>query len=74
MADSSGTSDMSGPQHIIKGARVTEKTTHLSQRHNCYVIEVSVAADKLAIKRAVEELWSVRVLGVRTQMRIGKRR
>lgn len=60
--------------HVIKSARVTEKTTHLSERHNCFVFEVANTANKLDIKRAVEETWSVRVLSVRTQSRVGKSR
>jgi len=62
------------PHHIIKKARVTEKTTHAAQRYNCYVIEVSVSSTKTEIKSAVESAWSVRVIGLRTQMRVGKPR
>ena len=60
--------------HLIKSARVTEKTTHLAARHNCFVFEVAHTANKTDIRKAVEETWKVRVLGVRTQTRIGKSR
>jgi large subunit ribosomal protein L23 len=53
---------------------VTEKGTHLSERHNAYTFAVATIATKLDIKRAVEEMWSVRVVGVRTQNRKGKPR
>ena len=61
-----------GPHHVLKSSRVTEKTTHAAERYNCYVIEVTVSCNKSEIRDAVEGAWSVRVLGVRTQMRIGK--
>lgn len=60
--------------HVIKSAVVTEKTTHLAERHNCFVLEVSTASSKPEIQRAVEDSWGVRVLAVRTQMKVGKTR
>ena len=60
------------PHHIIKSSLVTEKTTHVAERYNCFVIEVSLFSDKLKIRQAVEEAWGVRVESVRTQMRVGK--
>ena len=62
------------PYQVIIRPLVTEKGTHLSDRHNAYTFEVNPLATKTDIKRAVEELWNVRVLEVRTQNRRGKPR
>jgi large subunit ribosomal protein L23 len=59
---------------VVLRPLVTEKGTHLSERHNAYTFAVHPAATKTDIKKAVEELWSVRVVGVRTQNRKGKTR
>ena len=62
------------PYQVVLRPLVTEKGTHLSERHNAYTFEVNAQATKTDIKKAVEELWDVRVVGVRTQNRIGKQR
>jgi large subunit ribosomal protein L23 len=62
------------PYQVVLHPLVTEKGTHLSERHNAYTFAVSPLATKSDIKHAVEELWSVRVIGVRTQNRKGKPR
>jgi len=62
------------PHQIILRPLVTEKGTHLSERYNAYTFEVNRLSTKQDIKRAVEGLWDVRVIGVRTQNRIGKPR
>ena len=59
---------------VIKRPLVTEKGMHASERLNSYSFEVHWLATKLDIKRAVEELWEVRVDKVRTQNRKGKPR
>ncbi|MBW3541599.1 MAG: 50S ribosomal protein L23 [Planctomycetes bacterium] len=62
------------PYQVVVRPLVTEKGTHLSERDNSYTFEVNAAATKTDIRRAVEELWNVRVLKVRTQNRKGKPR
>jgi large subunit ribosomal protein L23 len=62
------------PYQVVLGPLVTEKGTLLSERYNSYTFEVNQLATKSDIKRAVEELWNVRVLKVRTQNRVGKPR
>lgn len=62
------------PYQVILRPLVTEKGTELSERHNAYTFQVHRKADKLDIRQAVEELWSVRVRKVRTQNRKGKPR
>ncbi len=62
------------PYQVVFRPLVTEKGTHLSERHNSYTFEVNSQATKVDIKAAVQELWSVRVVKVRTQNRKGKPR
>ena len=62
------------PHQIVLRPLVTEKGTHSSEKYNQYPFEVQASATKPDIKRAVEELWNVRVLQVRTQNRKGKPR
>ena len=64
------------PHQIILAPLVTEKGTHQStnEHHNAYTFQVNLWANKLQIKHAVQELFNVRVQGVRTQLRVGKKR
>jgi large subunit ribosomal protein L23 len=62
------------PYQIVLRPLVTEKGTHISTRHNAYAFEVHPLATKADVKRAVESLWEVRVVAVRTQNRVGKPR
>ncbi len=50
---------------VIRKPLVTEKSTQASE-HNRFAFEVDRRATKTQIKRAVEELYEVRVLGVST--------
>lgn len=62
------------PYQVVIRPLVTEKGTHLSEKYNSYTFLVHSQASKLDIRRAVEELWGVRVVKVRTQNRVGKAR
>jgi large subunit ribosomal protein L23 len=62
------------PYQVILRPLVTEKGTHLSSRYNAYTFEVHPQANKLDIREAVQTLWNVRVVDVRTQTRVGKPR
>ena len=53
---------------------VTEKGMHQSTEYNQYAFEVNTLATKDDVRRAVEELFEVRVEKVRTQNRCGKPR
>ena len=53
---------------------VTEKGTFQSQAMNAYSFEVAAEANKTQIKEAIEKLYDVRVLDVRTANRKGKLR
>jgi len=62
------------PYQVVIRPLITEKATHLSERHNAYTFEVNPLATKTEIKAAVESLFNVKVLDVRTQNRRGKMR
>lgn len=62
------------PHQVILRPLVTEKGVHQSTRLNAYAFAVHAQADKSDIRSAVESLWNVRVLDVRTQTRRGKPR
>ncbi len=60
------------PYRIIKKPVISEKSTMMSERENKYVFEVATDANKIQIKRAVEEIFSVGVTKVRTMRIRGK--
>ncbi len=63
------------PVHqVILRPLVTEKGMHRSTRHNAYAFEVNRLATKIDVRRAVEELFNVKVLKVYIQNRKGKPR
>ncbi|OUX37223.1 MAG: 50S ribosomal protein L23 [Kiritimatiellaceae bacterium TMED266] len=59
---------------LIKQVLLTEKGTRLSEEENKYLFRVSMNANKIEIKRAVEELFNVRVMAVNTMRRKGKKK
>ena len=59
---------------IIKKPLVTEKTTFNASANNRYAFQVDHRASKGQIKRAVEDIYGVRVLSVATQVRKGQMR
>src|SRR5438132_851477 len=62
------------PHQIILRPLVTEKGMHRSSRYNAYAFEVSRMATKHDVRRAVEELFNVKVIHVHTLNRKGKPR
>lgn len=62
------------PHQIILRPLVTEKGFHKAERCNAYAFEVNRLAGKEDIRRAVEELFDVKVVRVNTQNRKGKPR
>jgi large subunit ribosomal protein L23 len=56
---------------ILLRPLVTEKGVHRASRNNQYAFEIHRQATKNDVKRAVEELFSVKVEKVRTQTRRG---
>jgi len=59
---------------IIRRPIITEKGSVLKDENNQLVFEVNLGANKSEIKKAVEKLFKVTVLSVRTQNRLGKRK
>lgn len=63
---------MTDPHQIIRRPLVTEKTSFLTERDNKVAFEVARSANKLEIKKAVEQLFSVKVVEVHTLSMHGK--
>lgn len=63
---------MKDAYRIIRRPLLTEKADALREAHNQYSFEVDRSANKIEIKRAVEELFEVGVVDVRTAMIHGK--
>jgi large subunit ribosomal protein L23 len=60
--------------NVIIKPLVTEKTTHQQETRNVYAFQVAQHANKIQIRHAVEQLYKVKVLDVRTLNRKGKPR
>lgn len=60
--------------NVLVRPLVTEKGTKLSQIRNAFSFEVNPDANKAQIKQAVEKIYNVKVLEVRTANRKGKPR
>jgi len=60
--------------NVIIKPLVTEKSTHLQQTRNAYAFQVAQWANKPQIRQAVERLYDVKVVDVRTMNRKGKPR
>jgi len=58
---------------IIQRPVITEKSTVLKETLNRYVFHVDVKANKMQIRRAVEQMFNVKVKDVRTTVLRGKR-
>ncbi len=63
---------MTDPREILKRPLITEKGTVHREATNTYQFEVAREANKLQIKQAVEKLFSVKVVSVRTALQHGK--
>ena len=59
---------------VIKTARLTEKGTRQGEKLNQYTVVADMHANKFEIKKAVEELFKVKVLRVNTMNVGGKLR
>ena len=62
------------PHQILLRPLVTEKGYHKAEKLNAYTFEVNRMASKDDIRKAVEELFEVKVVRVNTQNRKGKPR
>ncbi|MBA2114457.1 50S ribosomal protein L23 [Bremerella alba] len=59
---------------VILRPLVTEKGVQVSEDLNQYTFEIAPVATKLDVRRAIEELFDVKVASVKTQTRKGKSR
>jgi len=62
------------PHKIIIRPVITEKTTRLKASSGVICFEVARGANKIEIKRAIEQLFKTKVAEVRTQAKTGKTR
>lgn len=62
------------PHQVIFRPLVTEKGVHQAEKLNAYAFEIHPNATKADVRNAVQSLWNVRVVEVRTQTRRGKPR
>lgn len=63
---------MRDPRTVVRRALITEKGTLLREVRNQYLFEVQRDANKIDIKRAIEQIFHVKVSSVRTQQILGK--
>ncbi|MBX2902173.1 MAG: 50S ribosomal protein L23 [Chitinophagales bacterium] len=57
---------------VLTKPLITEKSTKLGDKLNTYVFKVARGANKLEIKKAVEQYYNVQVSGVSTAVIPGK--
>lgn len=65
---------MRDPHDIVLRPVITEKSVNLAQNENKYTFYVDKKANKIEIKRAIEELFNVKVLAVNTMIVKGKKK
>jgi large subunit ribosomal protein L23 len=63
---------MKEAQKIIRRPMITEKSTRQKEESRQYIFEVDRDANKIEIQSAVERLFKVKVLQVRTSNVLGK--
>jgi large subunit ribosomal protein L23 len=65
---------MKNYHHLIKGPVITEKTHNLRAVGNKVTFRVGIKANKIEIRKAIEELFKVKVLEVNTVRMRGKKK
>ena len=63
---------MKQPREIVIAPLITEKSSSLQNAHNSYTFRVSVNANKIEIRHAIEKIFNVHVLNVNTIKQEGK--
>lgn len=61
-------------QDIVIAPIVTEKSSLMKEENNTVAFKVAMDANKIQIKNAVEKLFKVKVLNVRSTITHGKKR
>ncbi|MFO7895351.1 MAG: 50S ribosomal protein L23 [Candidatus Cloacimonadales bacterium] len=59
-------------RNIVIAPIVTEKTSEANEANNCYTFKVSINANKIEIKKAIEKIFDVKVIRVNTIRQRGK--
>ncbi len=59
---------------VIKRPLITEKSTIVRDEGNQYIFEVDRRANKVEVRKAVETIFKVKVLDVRTMNILGKKK
>lgn len=57
---------MKAPYSVILGPVISEKGTELTQKQNKMLFKVDARANKIEIRKAIEELYPVKVIRVNT--------
>ncbi|KPL18515.1 MAG: 50S ribosomal protein L23 [candidate division Zixibacteria bacterium SM23_81] len=65
---------MKAPREIIVRPLITEKGNLLKERGNQYLFKVDRRANKIEIKRAIEEIFGVHITSVKTIRMPGKKK
>ena len=63
---------MKHPREIVIAPMITEKSTQARTQFNSFTFRVSVNANKIEIKKAIEKIFSVDVVRVNTINQRGK--
>ncbi|AZR74720.1 50S ribosomal protein L23 [Anoxybacter fermentans] len=63
---------MKDPRDIIIAPHISEKSMRLIEENNTYTFKVALNANKTEIKKAIEEIFGVKVLKVNTARMPGK--
>jgi large subunit ribosomal protein L23 len=63
---------MKGPYEVVQRPLLTEKGTRLKEEANQYLFRVARTATKVEVKQAIEQLFKVKVVDVRTLRVQGK--
>ena len=62
---------MGKPYQIVRQPMVTEKNMYAAESLNEYAFEVDTRANKIQIRHAIEDLFNVKVVQVRTSTKKG---
>lgn len=54
------------PYRVIKRPHISEKGHEYTQEHNTYVFRVDREATKTDIRKAIEDIWGVKIQSIRT--------
>ena len=65
---------MKAYHHLIKGPVITEKTHSQREAANKLTFRVNLKANKIEIRKAIEDIFKVKVLGVSTIRVRGKKK